>query len=99
MIQAETVIDQNKSLEVSLKDNTQDLVDQRTRLERLNQELEGARYDEQLSQKAKEIQQAEVERDALHSEQSRSSLQANDRAKLDIKKADYKKRSAEIDHL
>jgi DNA repair protein RAD50 len=97
--QAESVLDQNKTLEAALKENAQDLKDQRVRLEKLAQEAEAAGYDAQLAQKAKAIQQAEVERDALHAEQSRSSLQANDRAKLDVKKADCKKKSVENDKL
>lgn len=72
-------------------------MEKRAKRDKLANEFRDARYEDQLNAKAKEIQKLEVEREALNAEQSRLSLQADERAKLDLKKADMKKKQASVD--
>ena len=95
--ECENLVDGNNALETEIRINGDDLADKRTRLEKLRAEFRGARYEESASSMAQEIQKLEVERESLNAEQSRLSLQADDRAKLDLNKADLKKKQGFID--
>ncbi|KAG8994644.1 DNA repair protein rad50 [Tulasnella sp. 427] len=96
---AESVIDRNKSLESDIKFNNDDLADKRARLDKMVAEFAAAKFDDQIAAKTKMIQTVEIEREALYTEQTRSATQADERAKLDLKRADVKKKQALIERI
>lgn len=96
---AESVVDKNKSLESEIKFNNDDLVDKRARLDKMTAEFAAAKFDDQIATKTKLIQTVEIEREALYSEQTRSATQADERAKLDLKRSDLKKKQAMIERI
>lgn len=96
---AESVIDKNKSLESEIKFNNDDLADKRARLDKMTAEFAAAKFDDQIAAKTKLIQTVEIEREALYSEQTRSATQADERAKLDLKRSDLKKKQAMIERM
>ncbi|KAG8953820.1 DNA repair protein rad50 [Tulasnella sp. 424] len=96
---AESVIDRNKTLESEIKFNNDDLADKRARLDKMVSEFASAKFDDQIAAKTKLIQTVEVEREALYSEQTRSATQADERAKLDLKRADLKKKQAMVERI
>lgn len=62
-------------------------------------EFSVAKFDEQMGQKTKQITNAQAERDLLMIEHRKSNMQAGDRAKLDVKRGDLKKKQGFIDRL
>ncbi|KAG8966435.1 DNA repair protein rad50 [Tulasnella sp. 419] len=96
---AEGDIDKSKNIASLLKFNNDDLEDKNKRLQRINDMIAGAKFESKLSAVNKEIQKTEGEREALYTEQSRASLQANARAKLEVQKADLKKKKADVDRI
>ncbi|KAG8904742.1 DNA repair protein rad50, partial [Tulasnella sp. 417] len=96
---AESVVDKNKTLESEIKFNSDDLADKRARLDKMSAEFAAAKFDDQIAAKTKLIQTVEIEREALYSEQTRSATQADERAKLDLKRSDLKKKQAMIERI
>ncbi|KAG8910829.1 DNA repair protein rad50, partial [Tulasnella sp. 408] len=96
---AESAIDKNKSLESEIKFNNDDLADKRARLDKMTAEFAAAKFDDQIAAKTKLMQTVEIEREALYSEQTRSATQADERAKLDLKRSDLKKKQAMIERI
>ncbi|KAG9004630.1 DNA repair protein rad50 [Tulasnella sp. JGI-2019a] len=95
--QAESVVDKNKSLETEIQYNSADIADRKARLDKMVADFVAARFDHQMVQKAKQITNAQTERDLLMDEHSKSSMQASDRAKLDVKRGDLKRKQAFVD--
>ncbi|KAG8880381.1 DNA repair protein rad50 [Tulasnella sp. 332] len=95
--QAEGVADKNKSLETEIQYNTVDIADRKARLDKMVADFVSAKFDDKMVQKAKQITNTHTERDLLMDEHSKSSMQASDRAKLDVKRGDLKKKQAFVD--
>lgn len=96
---SESIVDQNKFLQSDFKFNSDDLAERRTRLEKMVKDFADAKFDQRMAGKAKEIANAQTERDILMTEHSKSSMQASERATLDLKRGDLKKKQAFVERL
>lgn len=90
-------MDQNRALEAAIKFNSDDLAETQARVNKMLDDFESAKFDDQLSQKTKQILQVSAEKDELLTEFSKASLQASERAKLDLKRNDLKKKQAFVE--
>lgn len=95
---AETKIDESQTLPAELRTIQTDITDKRARLEVLRGEARAARFDERLAERVAQARTLEAKRDALNGEIRALSLQADTRARLDLKRAEVRNKRAEVEN-
>lgn len=70
--------------------------EKRRRLEKAKEDIKGSNYDERISEKTTKSRSIEDQRDDLNNELRSLNLQADSRAKLDLKRDELKSKSNEI---
>ena len=95
---AETKIDESQTLPAELRTIQTDITDKRSRLEVLRGEARSARFDERLAERVAQARALEAKRDALNGEIRALSLQADTRARLDLKRAEVRNKRAEVEN-
>lgn len=66
------------------------------RRDRLDEEIQNARYDEQVRERAAAIRQKEADRDKINSDLSVLNRQADSRAQLSIKRSELESKTAQM---
>lgn len=74
-----------------------DLQDKEVRIDKIKKEMKSAGYDEKIQDIVNRMRGLEEQRETLNLELKNLSLQADARAKLDIKRADMKKKKQSLD--
>ncbi|KAL4080977.1 P-loop containing nucleoside triphosphate hydrolase protein [Scleroderma citrinum] len=72
-----------------------DIEEKKARLEKIKGEMKSANFDEQLSERAAKARNLEDKRDVLNTELRSLSLQADVRARLDLKRAEMRSKKTE----
>ncbi|KAH7924955.1 hypothetical protein BV22DRAFT_469854 [Leucogyrophana mollusca] len=73
-----------------------DIEEKKLRLEKIKADLKTGGFDERLSEKSSKARSMEDKRDSLNAELRGLSLQADSRARLDLKRAEMKSKKAEV---
>lgn len=73
--------------------------DKTARLEKIKTIFKETNYDRRLQEKTSKAKDLEIKRDQLTAEVTTLSLQADTRAKLDIKRAELKTKSADVKNV
>jgi DNA repair protein RAD50 len=73
-----------------------DIEEKRTRLTKIKTDMGTAKYDVRLAEQTEKAKRLEEQREALNSEFRSLSLQADARAKLDLKRAEIRSKNGEI---
>lgn len=73
-----------------------DIEEKKQRLEKVKRDIKGANFDERLSERASKARVMEDKRDRLNAELRGLSLQADARARLDLKRSEVKSRALEV---
>lgn len=83
-------------LEADIKYNAGNIEEKTIKLEKLKVEFEQSRYDVKYVEKGREIKACEEKREELNTELRTLSLQADSRAKLELKRADAAKKKDDV---
>lgn len=76
-----------------------DIEEKRLRLEKFKSDIKAANFDERLSERAVKARSLDDRRDALNTELRSLSLQADARARLDLKRAEMRNKKTEIKNI
>ncbi|KDQ62331.1 hypothetical protein JAAARDRAFT_66083 [Jaapia argillacea MUCL 33604] len=95
----ESILDASQSLAGKLRTVIGDIEEKKSRLEKLRQEIRAANYDERMSEKSKNARTLEDQREALNAELRSLSLQADSRARLDIKRTEMKTKETDVKNV
>lgn len=96
MIQDEAKLDAAQDLSNELSHIATDIADQKDRLKKLQDDFAMANYATRLDEKTKESRELEDKKDALNGEFKGLSLQADSRARLDLKRAEIKAKMRDV---
>lgn len=96
---AEAKIDVSQTLPAELRTIQTDIAAKRERLDALRAEARGAKFDERLAERVAQARALEAKRDALNGEIRTLSLQADTRARLDLKRTEVRNKSAEVENM
>lgn len=76
-----------------------DIEEKKLRLEKIKGEIKSANFDERLSERAVKARTMEDKRDSLNTELRSLSLQADARARLDLKRGEMKSKKSEVRNI
>jgi DNA repair protein RAD50 len=74
----------------------EDMEDKKGRIKKITTDIKAANYEERLTEKTANARAAENRRDALNTELRSLSLQADARARLDIKRVEFKRKTTDV---
>ena len=92
----EKTLESLQSLPGTLRNLQSDIEDKNARLQKLKATINSAKYDSRLADFAKKARELEDERERLNSELQGLSLQADSRARLELKRGEVKSKTMEI---
>jgi DNA repair protein RAD50 len=95
---AESKIDATQTLPSDLRALQADLKENVERLEKLRADAQAAQYEEKLVEKTAQTRELDAKRETLNSEFRSLSLQADSRARLDLKRAEVRTKKAEVEN-
>ncbi|KAG9308463.1 P-loop containing nucleoside triphosphate hydrolase protein [Chiua virens] len=93
---AETVVETMQGLASELRTLSGDIEEKKLRLEKVKKDIKEANFEERLSERTSKAREMEDRRDDLNTELRGLSLQADARARLDLKRAEKRSRKLEI---
>lgn len=96
---AESDLIQSQSLSLDLASIVSDIDERKSRVEKIRTNIQNAKYDAKVQEITIEARTLEEQREALHAELKSLSLQADARAKLDLKRADLRTKSQELKNI
>ena len=96
---SESSLDQTSSLTTDIRTLQGDIEEKKRRLERVRQEIKDMNYDEKIAEKSSKARALEDQREHLNAEIRTLSLQADSRARLDIKRAEMKSKKNEMQNM
>jgi DNA repair protein RAD50 len=96
MNQDDAKLDAAQGLSNELRHLAADMADQKTRFKKLQEDFAAANYVAKLDEKSKESRELEDKKDALNGEFKGLSLQADSRARLDLKRAEVKTKTQDV---
>ncbi|KAG5221328.1 DNA repair protein [Salix suchowensis] len=93
---AERDLDATQVVESELRTLSGDIEEKKSRLDQLKATIQSANYDGRIAEKTTKAKHLEDRRDSLNAEFRALSLQADSRAKLDLKRTELKSKTAEL---
>ncbi|KAF9643243.1 hypothetical protein BDM02DRAFT_1548809 [Thelephora ganbajun] len=96
---AEFSLDQTSSLTTDIRTLQGDIEEKKRRLDKVRQEIKDANYDEKIAEKSSKARALEDQREDLNGEIRTLSLQADSRARLDIKRAEMRSKKNEAQNM
>jgi DNA repair protein RAD50 len=76
-----------------------DIEEKKLRLEKIKADIKAGSFDERLSEKAAKARNMEDQRDSLNTELRSLSLQADSRARLDLKRAEMRSKTSDTKNM
>ena len=92
----EAALDESGILATDLRRVSADVEEKKTKVVNMKAELEGHGFDKQLEEKARAVRHLEDERERISTELTSISLQADTRAKLDLKREEFRRKDRDI---
>jgi DNA repair protein RAD50 len=93
---AELAVETMQGLASELRTLSGDIEEKKLRLEKVKRDIKEANFEERLSERASKARVMEDKRDSLNSELRGLSLQADARARLDLKRSEMRSRTLEV---
>ncbi|KAF9219190.1 hypothetical protein BS17DRAFT_718386 [Gyrodon lividus] len=93
---AELLVETMQGLASDLRTLSGDIEEKKLRLEKIKADIKSANFEERLSERASKARNMEDKRDGLNTELRGLSLQADARARLDLKRVETRSRAAEV---
>lgn len=90
-------MDRQSGLEIALQSTQDEIREKQSRVDKIKSDISEARHDERIQQKAEQSRRLEDKRESLLEESRVLSMQADSRAKLDLKRAEIKAKTTEIE--
>jgi DNA repair protein RAD50 len=88
-----------QSLASELRTLAGDIEEKKSRLEKIKADIQTGNFDERLSTKATKARSMEDQRDTLNTELRGLSLQAESRARLDLKRAEVRSKTSDTKNM
>lgn len=89
-------MDASLSLTTEIRTLHGDMEEKRRRLDKAKEDIKASNYDERIAEKTSKARSVEDQRDDLNNELRSLNLQADSRAKLDLKRDEQKSKSNEM---
>jgi DNA repair protein RAD50 len=89
-------VDATQGLPAELRTVRSDIEEKKNRLSKLENDMKGSSYDERIGEKTLKSRKMEDQKDGLTVEIRTLSLQADARARLDIKRAEVKSKEGDV---
>lgn len=96
---AESSVDTMQGLASELRTLAGDIEEKKLRLEKIKADMQSGNFDERLSAKAVKARSMEDQRDTLNTELRGLSLQAESRARLDLKRAEMRSKTSDTKNI
>ncbi|KAG1761056.1 hypothetical protein EDD22DRAFT_35947 [Suillus occidentalis] len=96
---AESSVDTMQGFASELRTLAGDIEEKKLRLEKIKTDMQSGNFDERLSAKAAKARSMEDERDTLNMELRGLSLQAESRARLDLKRAEMRSKTSDTKNI
>ncbi|KAG1766114.1 P-loop containing nucleoside triphosphate hydrolase protein [Suillus placidus] len=96
---AESSIDTMQGLASELRTLAGDVEEKKLRLEKIKADMQSGNFDERLNAKAAKARSMEDQRDTLNTELRGLSLQAESRARLDLKRAEVRSKTSDTKNI
>ncbi|KAG8214897.1 hypothetical protein J3R82DRAFT_10069 [Butyriboletus roseoflavus] len=93
---AEVAVETMQGLASELRTLSGDIEERKLRLEKLKKDIKEANYEERLSERASKARALDDKRDNMNAELRGLSLQADARARLDLKRSEVRSRTLEV---
>lgn len=93
---AELAVETMQGLASELRTLSGDIEEKKLRLEKVKRDLKEANFEERLGERASKARVMEDRRDSLNAELRGLSLQADARARLDLKRSEVRSRTLEV---
>lgn len=93
----ERQLDAQSGLEISLQTTQDEIKEKRSRVDKIKADISEAKHDEKVQQKSDQSRRLDEKRESLLEESRVLSMQADSRAKLDLKRAEIKAKSLEVE--
>jgi DNA repair protein RAD50 len=93
---AESSVETMQGLASELRTLAGDIEEKKLRLSKVKSDIKAANFEERLSERASKARSMEDKRDGLNHELRGLSLQADARARLDLKRAETRSRATEV---
>lgn len=93
----EATFDSVSSVDADISVLANDIEASEQRRDRLDEEIQEAKYDQQMRERGTAIRQKEVEKDKINAELSALNRQADTRAQLSIKRTEIESKNAQVD--
>ena len=93
---AEMSVETMQGLASELRTLAGDIEEKKLRLEKVKRDIKEANFEERLSERASKARVMEDKRDVLNTELRSLSLQADARARLDLKRSEVRSRTLEV---
>lgn len=99
IIKAEASVDTMQGFASELRTLAGDIEEKKLRLEKIKADMQSGNFDERLNAKAAKARSMEDERDTLNMELRGLSLQAESRARLDLKRAEMRSKTSDTKNI
>ncbi|KAG2155166.1 P-loop containing nucleoside triphosphate hydrolase protein [Suillus bovinus] len=96
---AESSVDTMQGLASELRTLAGDIEEKKLRLEKIKADIQSGNFDERLNAKAAKARNMEDQRDTLNTELRGLSLQAESRARLDLKRAEMRSKTSDTKNI
>ncbi|KAG1739598.1 hypothetical protein EDB19DRAFT_1828817 [Suillus lakei] len=96
---AESSVDTMQGLASELRTLAGDVEEKKLRLEKIKADMQSGNFDERLNAKAAKARSMEDQRDTLNTELRGLSLQADSRARLDLKRAEVRSKTSDTKNI
>lgn len=88
-----------QGLASELRSLSGDIEEKKLRLEKIKADIKAGSFDERLNEKAAKARSMEDQRDSLNTELRGLSLQADSRARLDLKRAEMRSKTSDTKNM
>ena len=92
----ESEIDNSSAVERTLSDLRAQISDKKARIDKIKSEIRTSAFEERDAEATGKVKRLEDSREALNAELRKLSLQADERAKLDVKRGEVRGREGEM---
>ena len=97
--ESESTLDKGRLLPRELSAAQSELQDKASRIEKIRDEIKDTKYDIRIQDISNRMKELEEQREVLNTDLKNLSLQADARAKLDIKRTDLKKKTQNLEDI
>lgn len=96
---SDRLLEDKATLQMAVDETKLEIEEKRSRIEKIKADIANAKYDEKIQEKVDQARNLEAKREELLEQSKSLSMQADSRAKVDLKRSEVKTKQKEIDSM